>query len=244
MKKSLLIVSMLFASAFSIQAQNIQLNDLNDNNVTNTTINAWVDTSSLDPYEYDLNVINTTPNAVSVNCARVLNDILPSSESYFCWDQCYSSIVDLAQPITINAFDTIVGFFHAYFNPYHQVGISTIKFQFFNTANTNDTSNITIVLDSNPLGIKNIGLSAKNKISSAYPNPASGFTAINYAVESANNSTLKITDELGQVVYDKTLENTKGTVKITTSEFKPGIYFYSLNVGNTRVSTKKLVITQ
>lgn len=244
MKKNLLILSLLVASVFGVKAQNIQLNDLNDINVTNTTINAWVDTASLDPYEYDLNVINTTGNTVSVNCARTVNNIPAISESYFCWDQCYSSTVDLGQPIIINPFDTVAGFFHAYFNPYHQVGISTISFQFFNTANTNDTSNITLIIDTNPLGIKNLGLSARNKMSSAYPNPASGITSINYAVESASNSTIKISDELGQVVYEKALESTKGSVKISTSEFKPGIYFYSLNVGNARVTTKKLIITQ
>ena len=171
MKKILLLIPAIFVALLSIQAQNIRLIDLNGNDVTNTTINDNVDTASIDPYEYDLNVINASLNNVSINCARIVNNLIPVSESYFCWDQCYSAIVDLAQPIAVNASDTITGFFHAYYNSYKQVGVSTMTYQFFNIAN-NDTASITLVLNAGTLGIKNNGLSAKNKISNAYPNPA------------------------------------------------------------------------
>jgi Secretion system C-terminal sorting domain len=244
MKKNLLLVTLFLSSVFSLTAQNIRLIDLNGNDVTNTTIYDNVDTSSIDPYEYDLNVINNTSNNVSINCWRFVNNLVPISESYFCWDQCYSTIVDLAAPIAVNANDTITGFFHAYFNSYQQSGVSVMSYQFFNPANTNDTANITLVLNAGTLGVKSIGLSATNKLGSAFPNPSTGLTSINYLVDNGANAAITLTNELGSVVYTQQLENSKGTVRINTSALAAGIYFYALQIDNATVVSKKLIVTQ
>ena len=45
-------------------------------------------------------------------------------------------------------------------------------------------------------------------------------------------------------VYQERLSGTKGTVRLNANDFSEGVYFYSLYVGSTKVSTKKLVITQ
>ncbi|MBK9477974.1 MAG: T9SS type A sorting domain-containing protein [Bacteroidia bacterium] len=241
MKKFLLAVSLFFA--VGSQAQNINLIDLEGNDVTNGTVYIFIDTASIDPYEYDLHVANATSVSASINCARTLNNLIPNAESYFCWDQCYSPIVDSAQAMTINAMDTLFGTFHAYYNPFHQLGASTMRYQFFNT-NSSDTANITLVINATPSGIKNVGLSAKNKIGNAYPNPAAAQTSINYSIENASNSYIKITDAVGMEVYQERLSGTKGTVRLNANDFSEGVYFYSLYVGSTKVSTKKLVITQ
>ena len=111
MKKISILIAFIGLSVLSIKAQNIRLIDLNNVDVTNSTVYDVVDTASLDPYVYHADVINATAAPVSINCERVQNNITAVSESYFCWDQCYSPVVDLAQPLTANAFDTIKGFF-------------------------------------------------------------------------------------------------------------------------------------
>lgn len=241
MKKFLLAVSLFIAVAS--QAQNITLIDMEGADVTNGTVYIFIDTASIDPYEYDLHVANATAVSATINCARTLNNLIPNAESYFCWDQCYSPIVDVAQPMTINAMDTLFGTFHAYYNPFHQLGSSTMRYQFFNI-NSNDTANITLVINATPAGINNVGLSAKNKIGNAYPNPAVAQTSINYSIENTSNSYIKITDAVGVEVYQERLSGTKGTVRLNANDFSEGVYFYSLYVGRTKVSTKKLVITQ
>jgi hypothetical protein len=244
MRKFLLLISLVLASGLTLTAQTFRLIDLNGNDMTNATHYDVVDTASLDAYVYHLDVVNLTANPVSINCARTLNNLVAISESYFCWDQCYSPIVDLAQPLTAAAFDTIKGFFGAYLNTYQQAGVSVMRYQFFNTANVNDTANFTLVLNAGTLGVKSLSANSKNKIGNAYPNPASNVTSIKYSVENAKETSLKITNELGEVVYIQQLENNKGTLQIPTSNFAAGIYFYSLSVGNANMEVKKLVITQ
>ncbi len=244
--KSIFYATLL--TLFTVQvssAQSLKLIDLNGNDMTNAVFSDVYDTSSIDPYEFDLDVINTSANNILVSCVRSSNQILPQSESYFCWDVCYSPIVSSAfTPLAINAQDTLAGYFHAYFLPNFQSGTSTMRYRFANTTNAADTASFTFILYTGTLGIDSKGAASKSTLSNAYPNPSKGIISIKYSVEQSNNSALQITNDLGQVIYQESLNRSNGVVRINSADFKPGIYFYSLVVDGAVGAAKKLVITQ
>ncbi len=245
MKSFFTLLLLTFSSTFYLQAQNLRLIDLNGNDITNTTFSDVVDTNSLDPYELDLDVANLASTALSVNCSREYNAITPLAESYFCWDVCYLPMVSISNSsLTVNANDTLKGYFHAYFRTNFESGTSVMRYKFTNTANAADTASITIILYAGTLGVKETNYAAKNKLSAAYPNPTAGAISINYFVENSANSFLKISNELGQVVFEKPLEANRGTILLPSSVLQPGVYFYSLYSGNLQGETKKLIITQ
>lgn len=245
MKSFFTLAVALFLGTTLSQAQSLKLIDLNGNDVTNGVFSDVVDTSSLDPYEFDVDVINLSSNALSIGCSRVFNQFPGQSESYFCWDVCYLPMVNVAfSPLSVNANDTISGYFHSYFRPNYEVGTATTRYKFVNTANANDTATITVILYSGTLGIKNANLDAASSKINAYPNPASSFVSLKYDVAASKQAAVVITNELGQTVYEKSNLIGLGSIRLETADFTPGIYFYSLFEGSARVATKKLVITQ
>lgn len=79
---------------------------------------------------------------------------------------------------------------------------------------------------------------------SNYPNPCSTATTIRYYLEEKSLVNLEIMDVSGKLVYFSELKKmTAGNheIEVSTTEFKSGVYFYSLLVGETKV-TKKMIV--
>lgn len=77
-----------------------------------------------------------------------------------------------------------------------------------------------------------------------HPNPCIEETTITFEIPSAREVTLEVSDLRGQSILIKTLQATQGIheVKISTTNFKRGIYFYSLRDENGNSMTKKMMI--
>lgn len=75
-----------------------------------------------------------------------------------------------------------------------------------------------------------------------YPNPNNGQFAVSFTIEKQDNYTVKITNTIGQTVYEEALNNFTGTYsnKIDIASFGKGVYM--LNVSNSRNETVKKVI--
>lgn len=92
-----------------------------------------------------------------------------------------------------------------------------------------------------PTGITEVPVSAFNL--KAYPNPSNGIVNVNF--ESENNATysIKITNALGQVVYEETLSNFKGIYTKELDIRKYGNGAYTLTVANGAIQqVQKLII--
>jgi photosystem II stability/assembly factor-like uncharacterized protein len=87
---------------------------------------------------------------------------------------------------------------------------------------------------------------AEFKLEQNYPNPFNPVTTIKFAVSKPSKVTLKIYDITGKEV--ETLFNNFdaniGTFKVNfnASQYSSGVYFYSLLVDGTNISTKKMVL--
>jgi carboxypeptidase T len=75
------------------------------------------------------------------------------------------------------------------------------------------------------------------------PNPTNSFTAINYFLPSGVNSAeLNIANEVGQIVFKKSISAEKQSVKISTENLSAGVYYYFIDNAGLRSQTKKMVI--
>ena len=96
-------------------------------------------------------------------------------------------------------------------------------------------------LDNTSNGITSHELSSF--ISSCHPNPATEYAYINYAIKnSLNNSKLTVFNTIGQPVYSESLTSSSGNLKINTSDWKTGIYYYNVQAGNEFSKSFKLCI--
>jgi alkaline phosphatase len=79
-----------------------------------------------------------------------------------------------------------------------------------------------------------------------YPNPFNPTTTISFNLRKTANVSLKVYDITGKLV--KTLVNNEKiqvgvkSIKMNASDLSSGIYFYSLDVDNTRIDSKKMVL--
>ncbi len=186
-----------------------------------------------------IDVKNITSTGMHVKCARTDIDIVPGTTNSFCWGLCYPPTTDTSAVSVMIDPDGIYDEFSGDYYPDGNEGESTIKYTFFNEENPSDNVSIivkysTLVSVPDPLNFK---------LSAAYPNPANSFVKFDYDFnETPANSKVVIYDLLGSTVKEIGINNTFGSLKINTSDFKEGIYFYSLVVNNEPAKTQKLII--
>ncbi len=78
----------------------------------------------------------------------------------------------------------------------------------------------------------------------AYPNPTSGATNIQFSLEDASNARFTLSNVIGQKIEVKEfgkLNSGAHQVTVDAANLEAGIYFYSIEVGNKRI-TKKLIV--
>ena len=78
------------------------------------------------------------------------------------------------------------------------------------------------------------------------PNPFSESTVIRYTLDKPSDASLVVKDMKGRTVYKETLKknNLSGEIEIPAGKLAPGLYTYSLVVGNRTLDSKKMVVTE
>lgn len=76
-----------------------------------------------------------------------------------------------------------------------------------------------------------------------FPNPAVGNTSILVTTKTSGQLILKISNTLGQVVYSESINNKAlgHTFEFDVTNYKSGIYFYTVEIGNSSI-TKKMIV--
>ena len=82
-------------------------------------------------------------------------------------------------------------------------------------------------------------------ISTAYPNPASGFTNFDYQLsDKAKDARITLSDVFGSVIQEHKLSAQENKLKVNTSLLSSGVYFYTLSLDGKMIITKKLIVRQ
>jgi hypothetical protein len=82
-------------------------------------------------------------------------------------------------------------------------------------------------------------------LSNAFPNPVNDFLNFNYNLLntiSSKQAYLVISNTLGQCQRKQLLTEDIGSISINTSDWKPGVYYYSILSGNVRLAYHKCII--
>ncbi len=87
------------------------------------------------------------------------------------------------------------------------------------------------------------GTTSEFTVSQNSPNPACSSTRIETITETTGIIKLKINNILGQVVYEESVDNSahSHTFNVIVSNLDPGVYFYTIEIGNSSV-TKKMIV--
>ena len=81
------------------------------------------------------------------------------------------------------------------------------------------------------------------EVQNIYPNPASNMAILNYSLlDPQKEAKIVVHDLLGTMTRDYPLNHYEKTLKIDTSDFKEGVYFYTLYSDGENKVTKKLII--
>jgi hypothetical protein len=97
-----------------------------------------------------------------------------------------------------------------------------------------------------PNGKTNI-LNANNEFAATlfnvYPNPVGNVLFVEYSLaDNAGNIVVDITDISGKKVKQISITNNKGKINISTSNWKPGIYYVSLSINGTITKSIKITV--
>ncbi len=96
-----------------------------------------------------------------------------------------------------------------------------------------------------PMGFPIISVPFEREALKVFPNPGNEMVTIDcskYREVSQENFTLRVCDMQGRRVLEKKIRPEIDQIQLTTSIWKPGIYFFSLSEGNRLIANSKVII--
>jgi len=187
-------------------------------------------------------VKNNSAGTMSVKVRKVELSLIRGTLNYFCWGLCYQNTVYVSlDSINIRSGETNKLDFSGHYTCQDSIGVSTIRYVFFDKDHLSDTVCVNVQYDVRLLGIDNI-LTRNNSTITAYPNPADSYTSFVYKLAQGTSSSVIVRNILGVVVKEINLNDPEGKITVNTSDLGDGIYFYSLIDNGFSKSTRKLVV--
>jgi Secretion system C-terminal sorting domain len=185
---------------------------------------------------------NGAGSALDVMVERTVNILAPGHTGYFCWDVCYGTSVNMSTGFLTVQPNADNSSFYCDIDPHGAAGLDTVCYRFFDSNNASDNVDICMYFDIGT-GITTVDASQMSPLSVASPNPANTLSGINYYTDVTKNPKLVIYDLLGSKVFETNLVQKQGAFILNVSDFKQGIYVYSLIENGKSIATRKLVVT-
>ncbi len=192
-----------------------------------------------------ITIKNVSSQEVVVKCRKIEIEVLANTSNTFCWGLCYAPSVFLSPlTITIAPGDTTQEF-SGHYMPGGNEGITKMGYSFFDIDNPNDS----IYFYVNYNGTYSVGIEDQIAetayVSNPYPNPANSMVNFDYQLPAGTiEAKIKVHNLLGAKVKELNISGMEGKVTINVDDLNDGIYFYSVNIDNVVVETKRLVISR
>lgn len=242
MKKILLSIAVILVTIFYTNAQSFSLSWGGE--VIGDTVIITPDAETINDLLFEAIVHNNSDNGANVKVVREQVSLVDGSSNYFCWGACYPPFVDssgMTMFIPAGGQSGDIDF-SAHYEINETVGLSIIKFHYYNVDNPDDKIVVVVKFDTRPDGI-NEAILAKIKVSDIYPNPAVNYVDLNYDLpREVETATVKIVNILGSVVKEQQIDTGNGKLRMDISDMNDGIYFYSIFVNGEAYKTKKLIV--
>jgi len=188
---------------------------------------------------------NLSDKPVHVLVRRDKSQIGSSQETFFCWDNdCKDKSINQTYVSQRIEPGQILETFTSVLEAGLDETSSSIKYVFYNRDDPSDLVEVQLnyaVKERVSDGL--LYSSDKIRLSDIYPNPVSDLAYIDYHI--ANEDTeaeIVLHNLLGSLVAKFSLNPAKKILKIYTTDFKPGVYFYTLYVDNEGKVTKKIIV--
>ncbi len=232
---------LVFMISLGLQVSNAQMH-LDSAKAVNIHV---VSNNDFSTKESTVQVINTgNTNLSTVIVERNEISMASGHESWFCWGgNCYPVTVSISpRSEPINSLDTNRHFI-ASLSPGSPgtPGTSIVDYSFYDNSGTSDTLTLRFTYDFT-IGVNDLPANVFS-VSAPYPNPADRLTSISYNLNTLKEGRLIFYNMLGSVIKEIKLNDRQKTLVIATSDFKSGVYFYSLIADGKSVASKKLIIT-
>ncbi|MEL7001670.1 MAG: T9SS type A sorting domain-containing protein [Bacteroidota bacterium] len=195
--------------------------------------------------EVPIRVKNLTNRPIQIVVKRIDQVIGTSQSSYFCWgDDCFDAEVEqLPLSQRVEADETSSKFVSVLETGLVE-GISTVKYLIYNRDIPADVVEyeVNYTVEEN-LGNNVIFSSAQIKINEVYPNPANEYAIFDYnLLDEDVDAKIIMHNVLGSIVGEYELSFLETKLKVITENMNPGVYFYTLNLDNEGIMTKKMII--
>lgn len=243
----------MLAMAFTIpaQAQNspVILTDASGTVVNGTTIHInEVLNGDLDQIlAQALTSTNSSASQRTVNVKRYEMDVLPNTRNYFCWSMCYDAVSAGDRELWVSPHPKLLGGgeifsgFYGDYMPTNIPGSSTFRFVWYDMDNTNDSTWVDLVYDTEAVGISEV---AVVRGFTAFPNPSvAGNVTFNYDLATASVGTqLVVYNMLGERKMVKAIGAAQGTVVLNEGDLSSGVWFAVLERNGKPLATKRVVV--
>ncbi|GEM_PF-1164847 len=245
MKK--IILSIFYAVWFAFYA-NAQLAILDSEMQDITNQNITVNGTANDNYfKVDIFLQNAGEEPVDVYVRKFEVELIEGVMNSFYWNgTSFSELVfDVEDPLILDGDqilrDTV---FYTEFLTDDVEGLSEVRYEFFSQTESFDTVSLTILLNiETPTGFTDSDTRKSIHLADPQPNPARGFTWINYAVPAhKGNAQIVLRNLLGKQVHSENLDINGNRIRINTHNLTNGIYIYSLIIDSQVIESKRLVV--
>jgi len=249
MKKISVLLLFVLSATFFCSAQNLKIirphytnNVLNDSTVIHygNSVNEMVDSIS---------VINSTNSSISILVKRDTAVWNPATVNSFCWGiNCFApgvSITPFSDRQNVSSGDTLKGVngLFADYSAYGYVGITAIRYVFYDASNPSDSAWIIVDFDALPSGIPAVSGNV-TIISAPYPNPSN--TSVNFTYRLSNSSqsaNLKIFNMLGESIQTIPISSSTNKVSINVQSIPSGIYVCEIQTEGSKPVYQKMIVS-
>jgi hypothetical protein len=248
MKKVLLNTLLLFGTASFAQNTILIKNAANSQSIAPNSIIEMATTANAN-HQITFDVTNTGSTQQTYKAKRYDVTLNAGADAYFCFaGTCYGpSTLVSPDNLVLNAGQSasqLAGNYNmlvADLDEGSTVGLSVIKYTFFNVNTAADSVQLTVRYNGAPTNIKENGLNIQHVMLS--PNPASQNSILNIKASGNSSAKISIYNSLGSIVSEEKAELIKGENKInlSLSNLNSGIYFVNIE-NNTGKLTKRLIV--
>lgn len=240
MKRLFILASLFFLIGAAI-GQGIEiLNNLSEP-ITNTTLTISAPADSPGILSGSFKIKNNSAAAMNIIVKRTRLAVVPGSENYFCWGECWPATVDISESVPVNPGATMGGF-TADLITHNTHGLTVNLFSIYDENAPQDSVNLTVSFDITE--VSGFNELPRFPLSGFQPNPANTYTNFHYVLKPGTSGTVSIHNILGTEVKVIELNPANPDVRVFTGDLFPGNYFYRVEVNNNLVKTGKLLISR
>jgi len=201
------------------------------------------------PQEFELvahmSVKNVSSETLTLLCRKIELEVVPGTSNVFCWGICYAPSVYLSPLTVVLGPGETTDEFSGHYMPNLIEGMNKMCYSFFPESSPNDSTYFYVDFWST----ESVGISEPSNnsvfVSNPYPNPATSQVTFDYNLpEGTQSAVINIHNLLGAKVKEIIISGFNGKTTIDVNDLNDGIYFYSVNVDNEILETKRLVVSR